>query len=176
MTRRIDFSPPQRATIEAMLAKWMRFDVPPDDPIAFPVEGPCWTWTRGTFVEGYGCVSIGRKTYRTHRLMAYLGGMQIDGMVIDHLCRNVRCMNPMHLDPTTDKVNARRGVRARHARAGGVCGHCGSENGYVKRSGEWACRPCRMVKWHARRKADPSIRDRDNATRHKREAAQRSAQ
>lgn len=32
------------------------------------------------------------------------------GMVIDHLCRNTMCVNPLHLEAVTTKENIRRGL------------------------------------------------------------------
>lgn len=32
-----------------------------------------------------------------------------DGLVIDHLCRNSKCVNPDHLEPVTQKENIIRG-------------------------------------------------------------------
>ncbi len=32
-----------------------------------------------------------------------------DGLTLDHLCRNTKCVNPDHLEPVTAKVNVLRG-------------------------------------------------------------------
>jgi hypothetical protein len=40
-----------------------------------------------------------------------------DGLVLDHLCRNKKCVNPDHLEPVTNAENLRRG---RVARASGA--------------------------------------------------------
>jgi hypothetical protein len=47
---------------------------------------------------------------RAHRF-AYelLVGPIPEGLVIDHLCRNRRCVNPAHLEPVTAEENWRRG-------------------------------------------------------------------
>lgn len=66
----------------------------------------CWPWTgainRGT---GYG-VFQSKSTTIAHRF-AY--GQVPSGMVIDHLCRNKRCVNPLHLEAVTQRVNMLRG-------------------------------------------------------------------
>jgi len=67
----------------------------------------CWEWT-GFLVEGYGCYGNG-KTRLAHRL-AYISevGDIPDGLVLDHLCRNTKCVRPSHLEPVTSAENTRR--------------------------------------------------------------------
>jgi hypothetical protein len=36
-----------------------------------------------------------------------------EGLQLDHLCRNTRCVNPAHLEPVTGAENMRRRVAAR---------------------------------------------------------------
>ncbi|MGH9151353.1 MAG: HNH endonuclease [Acidimicrobiales bacterium] len=38
-----------------------------------------------------------------------------EGLTLDHLCRDRRCVNPAHLEPVTVAENLRRGHRARKA-------------------------------------------------------------
>ena len=74
----------------------------------------CWQWT-GTIDDlGYGRVRRGKRQYRAHRL-SYEGFIADipDGLVIDHLCRNRSCINPWHMDPVPQGVNASRGNKAR---------------------------------------------------------------
>jgi hypothetical protein len=35
------------------------------------------------------------------------------GLVIDHLCRNPRCVNPGHMEPVSQAENVRRGTAAK---------------------------------------------------------------
>ena len=81
----------------------------------------CWLWTGATIPKGYGSFTIRRKRVYAHRF-AYetFVGPILDGMVIDHLCRNPSCVNPAHLEAVTNSENLLRGVgptvsRARHA-------------------------------------------------------------
>lgn len=68
----------------------------------------CLEWTAGTCNTGYG--RYGRRS-RAHRF-AYerLVGAVPDGMELDHLCRNRRCVRPDHLQPVTHTENIRRGA------------------------------------------------------------------
>jgi len=77
--------------------------------------GFCWNWT-GAKGAGYGVIGHKGKQYRAHRV-AYtlLVGVIPDGLDIDHLCRNTKCVNPDHLEPVETKVNTLRGFGA-HAR------------------------------------------------------------
>lgn len=69
----------------------------------------CWVWLGFTH-KGYGRVSVRGKTKRAHRVSWELTRGQIpDGLSLDHLCRNERCVNPAHLEPVTHAENVRRG-------------------------------------------------------------------
>lgn len=71
----------------------------------------CWTWIGGTFTEGYGAFSpaAGRRV-RAHRYAYELVvGPIPEGLVLDHLCRNILCVNPAHLEPVTSGENVLRG-------------------------------------------------------------------
>ena len=74
----------------------------------------CWPWLGATVSKGYGSVGVpnGDGTFRTvgaHRAMYEMEvGPIPDGLQIDHLCRNVICVNPAHLEPVTQAENMRR--------------------------------------------------------------------
>ena len=76
-------------------------------------EGPkdCWLWIGTITANGYGQVKHNGRDIGAHRA-AYqiLVGPIPDGLTIDHLCRNRRCVNPTHLEPVTTKENLRRGL------------------------------------------------------------------
>lgn len=83
----------------------------------------CWEYLGNTW-KGYGQFGVQVapgvwKKRKAHRV-AYelLVGPIPEGMQIDHLCRNPRCVNPAHLEPVTNRENGLRGVSpaAIHAR------------------------------------------------------------
>ena len=104
-------------------ADWRRFWAKVDKcgpiPAHRPELAPCWIWTAG-LQHGYGCFWSGSiKTRRAHRI-AYEAqcGPLSPGLVLDHLCRERRCVNPAHLEVVTDRENILRGegTGARFAR------------------------------------------------------------
>jgi hypothetical protein len=67
----------------------------------------CWIWTGYVISSGYG--QFGKRT-RAHRYVyELLVGPIPDGLILDHLCRVRRCVNPDHLEPVTMAENTRRG-------------------------------------------------------------------
>lgn len=81
----------------------------------------CWNWTASLNGNGYGQFAL--ETWPlvlrgAHRI-AYLlvVGPIPEGLDLDHLCRNRRCVNPAHLEPVTRQVNLRRGTNARRRAA-----------------------------------------------------------
>lgn len=74
----------------------------------------CIEWTGAFQRGGYGTLTLGPGvSRRAHRLVWELfHGPIADGLTIDHLCRNVRCVNIAHLDVCTLQTNhARRPVK-----------------------------------------------------------------
>lgn len=70
----------------------------------------CWEWQSNRDMQGYGRFCFNGEKWRAHR-MSYkiFKGELIEGLVIDHLCRNKRCVNPDHLEQVTNKENILRG-------------------------------------------------------------------
>lgn len=115
-------------------------------------ENDCWLWTGALWGGGYGLFSVrirqGRyRSVPAHRwAYEHVVGPIPDGMDIDHLCRNRRCVNPAHLEPVTRRENILRGVSqvALHAAAT----HCpaghpyNEQNTWVSKAGHRQCRIC----------------------------------
>jgi hypothetical protein len=69
------------------------------------VENGCWNWTGKIASHGYG---IFRSKYAHRAMYEKLVGVIPTGKLIDHLCRNRRCVNPKHLEIVTQAENLRR--------------------------------------------------------------------
>lgn len=73
--------------------------------------GDCWNWTGSISSGGYGTLTVHGLFKYAHRLAWELDHGPIpDGLVIDHKCRNRRCVRPDHLHVVTTKENAENTV------------------------------------------------------------------
>lgn len=74
----------------------------------------CWEWTGYINRGGYGVLEFGgskgahRISYEIHS-----GKAIPDGLHVDHLCQNRKCVNPAHLELVTTGENTRRGWKSR---------------------------------------------------------------
>lgn len=94
----------KRAHKDPMVRLMRRVEVDP--------ETQCWNFTGSIDPYGYGRFGLGsRQLYKmAHRASYELHVGQIpNGLVLDHICRNRRCVNPAHLEPVTNKENILRG-------------------------------------------------------------------
>jgi hypothetical protein len=74
------------------------------------LDTPCWLWARSLDEDGYGYFRRGGKVIRAHVHYYEQSNSPIpEGMELDHLCENRRCVNPDHLEPVTHLENCRRG-------------------------------------------------------------------
>ena len=70
----------------------------------------CWLWVASCGEYGYGQYKFDGYNYRAHRYSYELKYGNIpDGLVLDHLCRNVKCVNPDHLEIVSVRENIVRG-------------------------------------------------------------------
>ena len=77
----------------------------------------CWIWTASTWGKGYGKFTIGSdKSVAAHRYayMSVKGAIPGDKQ-LDHLCMNVKCVNPDHLEPVSNAENQYRAYEKRGA-------------------------------------------------------------
>jgi hypothetical protein len=71
----------------------------------------CHEWTGAAVQRGYGVLTVGGQGWLAHRLSWVLhNGPVPDGLELDHLCRNPRCVKPDHLEPVTPAENVRRSI------------------------------------------------------------------
>lgn len=75
----------------------------------------CWLYAGSITKTGYPIANefINKKPVATylHRLFySIYNGPIPEGLVIDHLCRTRRCINPQHLEAVTVGVNTMRGM------------------------------------------------------------------
>ena len=106
-------------------------------------RGPneCWPWLGAHKAHGYGHLNRRNRWVLAHRWAYELViGPVPDGLELDHLCVNPRCVNPAHLEPVTPTENVRRATERRT--------HCKNghpytpENTYLWKGTRRYCRAC----------------------------------
>jgi hypothetical protein len=115
--------------------------------IDIDINTGCWNWRGNLNNKGYGYLNSHGKHYLAHRISYELFVGEIpEGLTIDHLCRNRRCVNPSHLEPVTLRENILRGenftayqARQTHCKRGHPL--FGS-NLYISLQGNRRCRTC----------------------------------
>ena len=117
----------------------------------------CWVWSRYLDRHGYGKGYFRGRTWLAHRLSyaAHFGSIP-DGLTIDHLCKNTRCVNPKHLEPVSNRENVLRGTgpsalcaKKTHCHRGHLFDHKNTNKWMGKR----VCRACKRDT-SARRRSD----------------------
>lgn len=138
-----------------------------------PSRNTCLMWTAATR-NGYGIFWDGRRMVKAHRWSYELvHGPIPSGLVIDHLCRNTSCVNPVHLEAVTDRENILRGVgpSAEHARKT-TCKR-GHPFDYLRKDpkrGRRQCRVCCRI-----REGFESYKEKERARRQRRTERERIA-
>ena len=120
------------------------------DKISPEPNSGCWLWTAAVDGSGYGIISEHRKSGLAHRVVYRLLICEIPGgMHLDHLCRVRCCVNPLHLEPVTPRINVLRGKTIAAMRASQT--HCinghelAGENLYPRGAHRRECRACRSA-------------------------------
>ena len=105
--------------------------------------------------RGMGYLGIHRVAYQL------LKGDLVDGLVIDHLCKNRSCVNPNHLEQVTNKTNLDRGRSFLHHKEKTHCpqGHEYNEgNTYETATGWRQCKICQRSRALARYHKNKNVR------------------
>lgn len=113
----------------------------------------CWLWTAGCFGRNkeYGCFYLtgGKRAIGAH-IWAWqlVNGPVPQGLVLDHLCRNTKCVNPKHLESVTHKENILRGTGLAAKQAKQT--HCkrghSLADAHILSSGRRDCKVCRKLR------------------------------
>lgn len=115
----------------------------------------CWNWTGSHTTLGYGTLMLEKRPRPAHRIVYELfNGLIADGLELDHLCRNPKCVRPAHLEPVSHRKNLLRGKTA-------TATHCknghewNEESIYWRTDGPYPSRQCRLCGRERDRKRRP---------------------
>jgi hypothetical protein len=130
----------------------------------------CWLWIGALSPKGYGLVQYRGRQRRAHRVSYEVNvGPIPHGLVLDHLCRVRRCINPDHLEAVTIQENLARGlsfsaVNAQKTEC--VAGHpLSGENLIVASYGRGIERVCRECRRRRRRKSMRTLKAKRRAAK-----------
>ena len=125
----------------------------------------CWLWQGYCAKDGYAMshITVGLGTYlirKAHVVMWWLVKQHPvpNGLELDHLCRNRKCVNPDHMEPVTGCVNTLRGtspVAINAAKTHCKRGHPLEGANLLIQHGTRQCSACRSAWTRAWRKRQP---------------------
>lgn len=87
--------------------------------IRLVINTGCWEWTRRLDRNGYACMDYKgpdkkwKTAFNLHRIVyqAFNGDITTSSLVVSHKCNNRCCINPAHLELTTQKKNVGEQIR-----------------------------------------------------------------
>lgn len=86
-------------------------------------SGDCWLWTAALKGDGYGSLLHNGSIKTAHRVAYELTHGPIpDGLDLDHMCHNKRCVRPEHLRPVTHGQNMQNRKGANRNSKSGIRG------------------------------------------------------
>ena len=111
----------------------------------------CIESKKGITTNGYSRLRINNKNIQAHRwAWELINGKISDGFVIDHICRNRKCVLPEHLRMVTQQENIMAGLHNIDNRS-----HCNQghpfikENIMIRKSGKRECSECNRIRARA---------------------------
>jgi hypothetical protein len=110
----------------------------------------CWNWQAKIEETGYGRMYVGKNVYDfAHRVSFIVFKRLIPPgrkKVIDHKCKNKRCVNPKHIRLVSQRTNilqsnspAAKNARKKHCKHGH---RFNKENTYIRPDGARTCKEC----------------------------------
>ena len=111
----------------------------------------CIESKKGITTNGYSRIRINNKNIQAHRWAWELVNGQIpDEFVIDHICRNRKCVLPEHLRMITQQENIMAGLHNIDNRSNCNQGHpFVKENIMIRKSGKRECAECNRIRARA---------------------------
>ena len=118
MLNRLDNKEARIKELEGELRKKCIEDIRFWSKIEIKNSANCWNWKSTLNNKGYGRYWNGQLSKNGKKVMTYAHRMVYEkiigkipeGMTLDHLCRNPKCVNPSHLEPIPMKENILRGI------------------------------------------------------------------
>lgn len=111
----------------------------------------CWMWVGARDRKGYGRFRVQRRMHPAHRVAyeLFVGPLE-PGFTVDHTCQIESCVNPLHLDQVTLRMNVKRGSNSLKRRC--PQGHPYNEENTLRRRGKRECRICERERSKRRRR------------------------
>ena len=81
-----------------------------DELYKVDTKSGCWNFTGSLLKSGYGQIQRNKKSIYIHRYFYEKYKKVVpQGYELDHLCKNKKCVNPLHLEAVTHYENCLRG-------------------------------------------------------------------
>lgn len=129
-----------------------------EQPCSNPdLTGPCHVFSGSISPDGYGHVNADGKIVGVHRYVWELEyGAIIDGLVIDHACRNRACCNVNHLRLVTKHQNSTENVVGSFWQLNKAKTHCPQGHEYTVENTAYTgrrryCKACKREKQRQRK-------------------------
>jgi len=132
------------------------------EKVAVGLPEMCWEWQASGWANGYGAFCVNGKNTTAHRAAWEIHNGPIpDGLHIDHICKNRRCVNPDHLRAVTPRdnvtLNSESVVAANRTKTHCSRGHEFNEDNTRWTGGTRSCRACRRMTRRSWQQRNPEL-------------------